>query len=544
MINKNKFAVALMVLLLLSIATTYAVSNINQKIKKSCSINDNHDHNKHIPKEAEHSKDDGHGHSKHEDKKEKTLTCSDNDGHDHSEHAPKKAKRSKDDGHDHSKHEDKKEKTLTCSDNDGHDHNEHVPKKARRSKDDGHDHSKHEFNKEAKITSTCSAGDGHDHSEDETSTIMAEDGSIKLSSEQLKMIKLTQVKPQVGSLSNSVILPGELSIKRENVSKVAPHLLSYVTKVNNILGDKVKKGDILAVLTSRDLASIVANYITATAELELAKSEFERQKKLMASKVVAKKEFLITKRDYLNAMAEVHKSQDILTSLGVDFKKIIEHFNSPKNDTTANGHTHIDCASYLLKSPINGTIIGRDISLGETFAEDNTKAVFTIANLEELYLDLQAGQQYLKSLKVGNKVKVTINNIDKVIGEISFIGNIMSTKTRTALVRISIDNKMGKFKVGMFATGLISLSPEKINKSIVIVSEKSVQTVQGENVVFVQRIDGNFITKDVKLGLRKSGMIEIISGLTINDKIVEKGAYELKSIMTLSGVDPHAGHGH
>ena len=386
---------------------------------------------------------------------------SDHDGHNHGKETEK---HSDDDGHDHGK------ETEKHSDDDGHDHGKEPEK---HSDDDGHDHGKE--------TEKHSDDDGHDHSK-KTETFLSQDGSIKLSSEQLEMIDLKKMVVKNGSLSSSIVLNGEFLIKNENVSKVTPHLLSYVTKVNNILGDKVKKDDVLAVLQSRDLAVMIAEYIASKAELELAISEYERQQKLMKSKVVSKREFLQTKRNYLNALAVIHKNEDVLSSLGIDFKNMAKHFSEKQNHEIK----HFDCSKYLLKAPISGTIIKRDIAVGEAFADDNTKVVFTIANLEELYLDLQAGQQYLKNIKIGDKIKINVNGIGSTAGEVTFIGNVISPETRTAKVRVLVNNKAGKFKAGMFATGIINIHKKEIVDHV-LVSQKAVQTINGEKVVFVQK---------------------------------------------------------
>lgn len=435
------------------------------------------------------------------------------------EHQPKSAGMNHDDEADHDDHEGhdhgSKEK--------GHDANpekEHAAEKHGRShSEDEHKEKGHE-EKHAEKDDDHSA---HDHKE--------ESGLISLTAEQLKTVKLKISKAEAGDLKTKIFLPGEIKYNRDRMAQVMPRMPGFVIKIFKNEGDYVKLGEALSELQSHKLGELYAEYQSALEMENKSKSEFEIKNRLRQRKAVSEMDYIKARQDYANARVSRHRAEDKLASLGL----------KPLNK---DGHSHDKseiCTSYMMKSPISGTVITKKVTIGENYAEDNTKVPFVIADLSVLWLDLSARQSDLPKLRKGQPVTVKLGDgYQDIKGKISYIAPNFQLDTRTVLVRVMLNNKSGKLKPGHFATGVVSISG--IGKNVVV-SRSSVILLAGEKVVFVPE-DHGFKAVPVTTGRSSNGFVEIVSGLHPGDKYVSNGAFELKAVMVTSGMDPHAGHGH
>ena len=291
------------------------------------------------------------------------------------------------------------------------------------------------------------------------------------------------------------------------------------------------KGNALAELQSHKLGELFAEYQSAK-ELETkAKAEFDIKNKLWGRKAVSEMDFIRARQEYADSRVSRHRAEDKLSSLGL------------KPQKTEN-HSHIKnliCTSYMMKAPITGTVITKEITIGENYTDDNSKVPFVIADLSTLWLDLNARQSDLPKLKKGQKVDVKFGEgFPDFHGKISYIASGFQLTTRTVLVRVMLNNKDGLLKPGLYATGVVSLSGDSKK---VVVPRAAVILVAGEKVVFVPEGKG-FKAEPVTTGRTSNGYIEVLSGLKAGEKFVTDGAFELKAVMITSGMDPHAGHGH
>ena len=120
------------------------------------------------------------------------------------------------------------------------------------------------------------------------------------------------------------------------------------------------------------------------------------------------------------------------------------------------------------------------------------------------------------------------------------VSPIVDKETRTATARLVIDNGDGSWRPGVFVVGQMSVSAEEVP---VVVPRNAVQTVEGEQVVFVPEGE-NFEPVRVRTGRSDRQRVEITGGLPAGTPYVAEGAFELKAKLVTSGLDPHAGHGH
>ncbi len=401
-----------------------------------------------------------------------------------------------------------------------HHHPEHEESVHEEHAHDVHDHDTEELHKESPKPDT----DNHNHEDDAV---------IRLTDKQRALIHIQLAEAKTGDVAQIIRLNGEMQLNLEKTANVMPSLPGFVTQILVKEGDAVKKGDVLAILTSHKLGEYYSNYNSALEQESLTFAEYTRAERLIKEDAISQKEHLRYKREYAEAVITRQHAEALLRSLLVD--------------PAHHDHNHQDiertaiCTDYVLRAPIDGSVLAKDITLGENFPEDNAKVLFTISDLSHLWLELQANASDLARLEIGQEVLIrTATTTQTYVGTISYITPTIDALTRVGHVRVIVENKDGNLRPGQFVTGDIHVGE---NVPMTFVPREAVQLLDGETVVFVPQGDG-FVPKPVVVGKTLNGTSQILSGLHAHDTYVVHGAFELKSILLTSGMDPHAGHGH
>jgi membrane fusion protein, heavy metal efflux system len=359
------------------------------------------------------------------------------------------------------------------------------------------------------------AGDAHgEHEEHEERGEHGDEGHdehgadrVKLTDEGRKNAGIEIAKAGAGSVSVTLSLPGEVTLNADKTAHVTPRVAGTVKEVKKQLGDVVKKGEVLAVLDSKELAELSGKTRAAQERLKLAKANFARVDKLFQEKIVPEKDYLAAKQALAEAQIDAESTSQMLATTG----------------TGGSG-------TYNLIAPLDGTIIEKHASVGEVLKDDTR--VFVIADLSTVWVDITVYTKDLAKVGVGQSVVVRADGIDKpLVGTISFVGSIAKAEARAAQARVVLQNTEGKLKPGLFVTAEVALEQ---GHAAVVVPDDAVQTVEGSSVVFVEE-DGQFEARKIKTGrVGVSGsdpkiFVEVISGLEAGEPFVEKGSFVLKA---------------
>ncbi len=335
-----------------------------------------------------------------------------------------------------------------------------------------------------------------------------EEGRVDLSPEALKNADLEIVVAGQQSVTSTLELPGELSLNANALAHVTPRIGGTVREVKKQLGDVVKKGDVLAVLESRDYASLQTDVKAAKERLSLADSTYKREEKLWQEKVSAEKDYLAAK----NALALAK----------VDYEAAVRKLSAvtAQSNSTVNG--------YPIVASMDGSIIERHIGVGEVLAE--TTKVFTIANLSTVWVNVAVYAKDLSRVAVGQTATVRSEGIETTrTGTIDFVGQVVGEPTRAAAARIVLKDPGTQWKPGLFVTASIVLDEAKVP---VAIYSDAVQMIEQQPVVFVAD-DKGFVVRHVKIGRGGQAgdrrVLEVVDGLTAGEKYVAKNSFVLKS---------------
>jgi len=263
----------------------------------------------------------------------------------------------------------------------------------------------------------------------------------------------------------------------------------------------------MAVIHSQELSDARAAFLAARARRELAEITSKREEGLWKKKITSEQEYLEARQGLAEAIIDMEAIEQTLRALGLSDKEVkrLHTSNQP-----------LDLTRYAIKAPIAGTVINREISIGEKVDDD--REVFIIADLSSVWVDLKVPQKSLPYVRKGDKVTVLAQTgRPSVEGIVSYVSPIVGEQTRMSLARIILSNPRGEWRPGLFVTAELTIHEETVP---LLVSKAAVQRLDGETVVFVETEEG-FESRPVATG-RSNSKAKIIT----------------------SGLNAHAGHGH
>jgi cobalt-zinc-cadmium efflux system membrane fusion protein len=330
-----------------------------------------------------------------------------------------------------------------------------------------------------------------------------------------------------GSVELITELPGEVQVNGDRMAHVAPRVGGVVEEVFVSLGDSVRRGQILAVLESRELADAKAVFLATAERLKLADATFRREERLWKERISSEQDYLDARRGQAEARIERRAAEQKLHALG---------FSQDDLDGLVDQHD-AEFTAYRLTAPFDGTVIDRHITIGETV--DAGFPVLTVADLETVWIDLSVYQRDIGVVKSGQTARVFTEHGEEAVLEIDFVQPLVGEDTRTATARIVAPNTDQIWHPGCFVTAAVTTSQERAR--VVVPVSAVIRMADGDDVVFVETGDG-FTPRRVETGRRSRIGVEIVSGLEPGDRYVAEGGFSLKA--ELGKGDFGDGHGH
>lgn len=338
-------------------------------------------------------------------------------------------------------------------------------------------------------------------------------GVVKIDKSMIGEI-ITVKNVELSDISATLKTTGEVGPNQNRFVVVSPRMPGVAKEVFADWGDRVKKGQVLAILDSIELGQARADYKKAKAMLNLAKKNYQREKSLYRQNICSKKQFLEAETAYEQAQIELKALRERLKLMGL-------HENSMLNIPEGNVSS-----LFTIVAPFDGTVIEKKVVVGEL--KDAFTPIVTISDLTHIWVWFDIYEKDITKVKRGNNVIISVASYpeEQFEGLVTYIGATVNEKTRTVKVRAEVDNCHEKLKPGMFAKVLLLV---ETGSSSPVVPEETVQTDGQKHFVFVPLKDGYFLRRDVTLSARIEGYVKVISGLSSNDRVVVKGGFLLKS---------------
>lgn len=344
------------------------------------------------------------------------------------------------------------------------------------------------------------------------SDVVRDPGLVRPAGELLAQIQLAPVGSQ--PVAETLRVPGSIEFDEQRLARIGATVTGRVTQIDALLGQTVKKGDVLARLNSSELSSLQLAYVKARAQLELNRRNAERAKSLFDADVIGAAELQRRESELEISLAETRAAADQLQLLGVSSTSI-ERLGQKGA---------IESVTPVLAS-LNGVVVERKLAAGQVVQPAD--ALFVVADLSRVWAVAQVPEQQVSQVKTGQSVSIEVPALgnEKLVGKLIFVGQTISPETRTVLVRTELDNSDGRLKPAMLASMLIKAKPiEKL-----VVPASAVVRENDEEHVFVAEGDGQFRLLKVKLGPEQDGQRVVLGGLKGQERLVVNGAFHLNN---------------
>ena len=363
----------------------------------------------------------------------------------------------------------------------------------------------HEIHLGSTKQSMAEEGDGH-----------ADSGHVKLSEAQLQASDLAIETAAMAEFVTALALPGQLVLSTDREARISSPVSGTVRSAPIQIGSKVQAGDVLATIESAQLSDASARYLSAKERLGLAQSLFTREQALWQKKISAEQDYLAARGALAEARIEAQSALQSLMSLGL----------SEKNARALKAGSHL--ARFALRTPISGTLLSKDLTLGEAVGSD--KPLFRVADLSVLWIDLAIPVNDLSLVRAGQPVWVSNKSGQKTKGQVVFVQPELDSASRSGSVRVQIDNAQGAWRSGEFVDAMIQTDEPKQAISVPV---SAIVMIENEPSVFVEGSEG-LAPRAVKVGNRSGDRQEIISGLSAGERFVTGNVFVLKADLSKS----------
>lgn len=331
-----------------------------------------------------------------------------------------------------------------------------------------------------------------------------EEGKVALSDAQIQAAGISLATAGPAVIKSSLQLPGEIHLNEDRTAHVVPRIAAVVESVPVSLGQMVKKGQVLAVLASPVVAEQRSELRNAQSRLQLAKTSYEREKKLWEQKIAAEQDYQQAQQALREAEVALSNAQNKLSALGLTGGGALNQFE--------------------LRAPFNGLVIEKHISQGEAVKED--AAVFTISDLSSVWAEISVPAKDLPLLRVGEAVSIKATAFAATAtGKVAYVGAVVGEQTRMAKARVVLANPQSAWRPGLFVNVELVADEAKVP---VAVAAEAIQTLGDQSVIFL-RVSGGFIAQPVVLGRNDGKQVEVLQGLAAGAAYAAGGSFVVKS---------------
>jgi len=353
---------------------------------------------------------------------------------------------------------------------------------------------------------------------------------VEISPEQQQLIGVKTVKVSLKPLQKVIRTVGRIEADERKLATVNTKIEGWIEKLHvDYTGRYVKKGEPLAEIYSPELLATQQEFIstlkwagkqTGTAlPPEPAHSGHDHSSQVAVNEPVSELQKMLAKD--AGAALDAARQRLRLWDISEAQIKHIEQTGKPVRTLT-------------LYSPVSGfvtqkmAIQGMKVMPGEK--------LFDIADLATLWIVADIYEYELPFVKVGQPARITLSYFPgrQFSSQIDYIYPTISADTRTAKIRLTLPNPGGQLKPQMFTNVEIRIN---LGKKLVI-PESAVIDTGTSQVVYVEKGEGAFEPREVELGLRADGAVEVLRGIKVGEKVVSSANFLIDSEAQLKGIKP------
>jgi cobalt-zinc-cadmium efflux system membrane fusion protein len=293
-----------------------------------------------------------------------------------------------------------------------------------------------------------------------------------------------------------------------------------VTKIPVETGQCVKSGDPLALIASPDYGQAQADARRAATDLILSERTLARTRELLSHGAAAEKDLQAGEADMERARLEKQRTAERLALYGSSVDSVDQ--------------------SYVLKAPIPGIVVERNINPGAELRSDQMLAntpqlaspLFVITDPTRLWIQIDVPEREQGRVRLEQTFAIKSMSLPSqaFTGKVDFISDSLDPTTRTIKVRGSVANPQRLLKAEMFVKAEFLLEPE----TGVEVSSRAVFLRGEKHYVMLEDKPGQFSRQEVTVGSERAGRLIITDGLRPGQRVVVDGALLLEQLLNQS----------
>jgi cobalt-zinc-cadmium efflux system membrane fusion protein len=299
------------------------------------------------------------------------------------------------------------------------------------------------------------------------------------------------------------------------------------------IGSDVTKGQLLAriqptVSAPGSVGTLRADVAAAKAEHVAAKASLARLERLVASDSVPKRRLEEAGSELEVTKARLNAATTRLSSY----------------TASASGSSRPGAGAFRVSTPISGTLVEQSVTQGETTSAGTP--LFTVVDLDRVWVEGRIFEPDVPAFEDSKTAWFTVDGRDTVFdinettGKLITVGHVLDPASRTVPVVFEVQNPKRALRIGQFAK-LSVATGESVDA--LVVPEAAILQDGNQSIVFVHSSGEGFVRRVVTLGTRSRGLVEVLQGVNAGERVVTKGAYDVKLAASAGGAPAH-GHAH
>jgi membrane fusion protein, heavy metal efflux system len=348
-------------------------------------------------------------------------------------------------------------------------------------------------------------GDDHDHGGENAGGGNTGSTAIYIAKETQFLFDMTTVRLETGDFTESTALYGTIIPSSDGQALVQPSQSGKIHSLNVNVGEKVAKGQLLAILEpSLDAASLVnfaAERNRVNAEFTAADTEYKRLLDLKG---------IVSQQDIDEAKARFETAKN----------------NKALFDGLASGSGDPSRLVYL-RSPIEGIVENFTLSIGSTVNAGET--IFTVTDLSKVYIETQVFDQDVDKITSGGRFSVECTTNDHTCADVRLLSMAQSVNASNQSQRVlfGMDNKNGEFKIGEFVN--VRVFAKEPSREITV-PNSAITEINGQPAVFIKETAESFSVSYVQLGEDNGDFTVVLKGVEENERVISSATYQAKMI--------------
>lgn len=330
--------------------------------------------------------------------------------------------------------------------------------------------------------------------EEETST---DPNVYRMSENAMKLANVSTMKVGESEASREIRLNGKVEVDERNAYSQSTHIPGRIEDLRvNFTGEKVNRGQTLAVVYSPELVTTQEELLQANAIKESQPDLFEAAKEKLRNWKIGENQI-----------------QQILSQ-----GRAIERFP--------------------ITADVNGIVTEKMVDLGDYV--ERGMPIYEISDLSKVWVMFDLYESTMGWINEGSEVEYTIRSLpsETFTGKISFVDPLLNSQTRVATARVEVDNKDGRLKPGMFASGVVKNNIGEAGSNEIVIPKSAVLWTGERSLVYLKEdaSDGaGFRIRQITLGPSLGDAYVVEEGLQEGDEIVVNGTFTVDAAVQLAG---------